>query len=155
VENAELNQSLPKMRRVKLIGSIEEGRFGIHGTNIRHGGIEHRVEVFVRLSVTNQENADATVKRAKLMIETRDGKIFQGEIWEGLTPISTDPRPLLMDKITYQTPIRHAVATKGWLQFNVSGLDGTSSIEADVSVILSDEFDVPHIIRNPSLRVAA
>jgi len=149
-ERLEAKQSAPHS---KLVGEIESGKFTVRGDGIYHGEETHSANVCVKLRVTNKENIEATVKRANLKIVTPDGNTYRGVktiLWY------PEDAPDFLDKITYQTPIKHGPATMGEIEFFVEGIKTPrQGLKADVSVTLIDEFDVPHTIRNRNLWIAA
>jgi hypothetical protein len=148
-DRLEAKQSAPRSR---LVGEIEDGKFGISGTSTSYGSVRHNVAVYLTLRVTKKVNIETTLKRAILRI-TVNGHTYTGHkqsLW------ALDAGPDLLQKITNKTPIRHGPATTGSLEFNVEGLERPRhGLAADVSVTLVDEFDVPHVIRNRNLWIAA
>ena len=107
----------------------------------------------VTLRVTNWEKIETTLKRASLKGITVNGETYRGHktmLWY------PEDGPDLLKKITNTTPIRHGPATVGSLEFTVEGLKCPQhGLSADVSVTLIDEFDLPHVIRNRELWIAA
>jgi hypothetical protein len=147
-----LNRTLPYVEtQSNIVGEIESGKFTIRGEGIHHTTVTHSTNLCVKLRVTNKEKSEATVKRAELEIT------IAGKTYRGAKMSLCDPREGadLLSKITDKNPIRHGVATIGALEFWIEGLKCPDHvIEADVSIILTDEFDTPHVIRNRALRIA-
>ena len=148
-DRLEAKQSAP---RSKIVGEIESGKFGVSASSASYGKTLHTVAVVLRLRVTNKEKLETTVKRADMRM-TANGETYSAHrqsLW------SFEDRPDLLEKITDKTPIRQGVATTGSLEFLVEGLKRPDrGINADVTVTLIDEFDVPHRIRNKSLWISA
>jgi hypothetical protein len=142
-------QSAP---RSKLVGEIESGKFTVRGESASYGKVTPSGNVCVTLRVTNREKIETTLKRASLKI-TVNGETYRGHktmLWY------PEDSPDLLKKITNTTPIRHGPATVGSLEFTVEGLKCPKhGLSADVSVSLIDEFDLPHVIRNRELWIAA
>jgi hypothetical protein len=138
----------------KLVGEIQAGRFGMSTVGFSDGVATASTIISLELRVTNKTKIEATVKEAKLAI-SYNGEIYRGQHNLRMTTLVHEKRELL-DKITYETPIKQGIATEGKLEFFVNRLKRpASSVVADVSVVLIDEFDVPHVIRNKTLRIAS
>jgi hypothetical protein len=136
----------------KIIGEIESGEFGVSGSSASYGKVIHSVNVSVTLRVTNKVKIETTLKRAdiKLTIGRTTYVAHRQELWNWST------EPDLLKKITNETPIRQGPATIGELEFHVEGLQRPNqSTICDTSVVLFDEFDNPHVIRNRNLRITA
>jgi hypothetical protein len=148
-DRLEVKRSAP---RSKLVGELESGTFTVRGEGFSDGARTFSTNLCVKLRVTNREKIETTVKRANLRI-TVGGETYRGtktSLWH-----PQDGKDLL-EKITDVTPIRHGVATVGSLEFTIDGLKCPNhGVEADVTVTLIDEFDLPHPIRNKSLWIAA
>ncbi len=132
-----------------IVGEIESGKFTIRGQGRNHTTITHSTNLCIRLRVTSKEG-EATIKKAELEIS------FAGKTYCGVRMSPCDPREGvdLLSQITNKSPIRQGVATIGALEFWIEGLECPNHvIEADVTVMLTDEFDKPHIIRNKTLRI--
>jgi hypothetical protein len=148
-DRLEAKESAP---RSKLVGEIESGKFTVRGESSSLGKVTPRVNVCVMLRVTNKEKIETTLKRANLKM-TVGGDTYRGHKTTLWFP---KDHPDLLQKITNTTPIRHGPATVGSLEFTVEGLRCPQhGLSADVSVILVDEFDLPHVIRNRELWIAA
>jgi hypothetical protein len=148
-DRLEARQSAP---RSKLVGEIESGKFTVSGSVSSHGTTIPNVNVCVMIRVTNSKPIETTLKRASLKL-TVAGNTYVGHkqtLW------NLRDGPDLLQTITAKTPIRHGPATVGSLEFNVQGLARPQhSLAADTSVTLIDEFEVPHVIRNRQLWIAA
>jgi hypothetical protein len=141
-------QSAP---RSKLVGELEAAKTTVFGEGRENGKKIYSTNLCIKMRVTNEKAREVTVKRASVKI-TIDGETFTGV----KTMLWTAPKGRdLLDAITSETPIRHAIATTGSLEFTVSGWKRPErACAADVSVTLIDEFDVPHLIRNKHLWIA-
>ena len=147
-----LRRTLPDIESLSnIVGEIESGTFTIRGEGVNHGTVTPSANLCVRLRVTNKEKAEATVKRAELEIT------IAGKTYRGVKMSLCGPREGadLLTQITNKNPIRQGVATIGALEFWIEGLKCPDHvIEADASVVLTDEFNTPHVIRNKTLRIA-
>lgn len=151
-------EDAPYRRRIPcshplLRGEVTEARIGIFGSSSVLGEITPRLNLFLKLRVTNEHQGLATFNDAtvRLTVGTRQ---YTGQLLKGFTRGGSDPTPNLFEEANYLTPIRHGVASVGWLHFQILNLerpiDG-SSILAHVTVILTDEFDTLHEISNKEL----
>lgn len=146
-DRLEVKQSAP---RSKLIGEIQAGKFTVFGESVDNGQRTYTTNVCVQLRVTNKERIATTLKRA--IFEIRVG----GDTYRGVKTSLWNPRDGkdLLQYITNKTPIQFAIATTGLLEFTVPGFKHPDrSINADATVVLIDEFDVQHRIRNKNLWV--
>jgi hypothetical protein len=148
-DRLEAKQSAPHSR---LIGELETGKFTVSGSSVTNGVQTYHTNLCVKLRVTNKEPREITLKRANLRL-TLDGKTYRGVKASLWNPNSGKD---FMEGITDKTPIRPAIATTGLLEFTIDGLQRPDrGSAADTSVILIDEFEVPHTIRNRQLWIAA
>ena len=148
-ERLKAKQSAPQS---ELVGEIESGKFTVRGDSVSDGKRIYSTNLCVKLRVTNKEKIETTLKRAKAMMT------IAGETYRGTKTSLWYPEhgKDFLERITDKTPIRHAVATVGFLEFTIEGLRCPQrGVYADVTVILIDEFDVPHSIRNRDLWIEA
>jgi hypothetical protein len=148
-DKLEKRQSAP---RSKIVGSIEEAHVLSMGSGVDHGKQTRSTMIGFRLRVTNKARIETSVKRAHVIVRT-DGEEYKGSN-QALWLTSDKPRKDFLKSISSETPITHSLPTEGWIDFLVDGLEVTRGLIADVSVILIDEFEVPHVIRNRALRIA-
>ena len=147
-DRLQAKQSAP---RSKLVGELEAGKFTVFGDSISGGVRIYSTNLCIKLRVTNKEPREVTVKRAGLKL-TLDGEAYRGIKTSLWYPNSGKD---FMERITDQTPIRHAIATTGLLEFTVEGLKRPDrGVAADVSITLIDEFEIQHTIRNKRLWIA-
>jgi len=149
-DKLEKRQSAP---RSKIIGSIEEAHVLAMTSGVDRGKQTRSTMIGFRLRVTNKAKIETSVKRAHVIVRA-GGEEYKGSN-EALWLTSDKPRKDFLKGISRDTPITHSLPTEGWIDFVVNGLEITRALTADVSVVLIDEFEVPHTIRNKWLRIAA
>jgi hypothetical protein len=140
--------------RLKLIGELESAKVVMTGDHWERGGErEYHAEVVVNMRVTTDADLSVTIKRASLEL-TFDGKTYRGHN-QALWLRDERDGPDLLKKITSDTPIKQGAATVGAIEFHVEGFRGNHAITADATVVLVDEFNRRHQLRNSHLRIAA
>ena len=144
-----------RISKPQITGEIIRADFGFMGSYTEQGRTTEMTCLMLKLRITNRTNSAATLKGASLLVE-RDGNRYEAErelLPEG--PYASfgtgggSPEKIvdLLKTVTYNAPVRFGIASVGWLQFCVRGLEHSKgNIKADLTVALVDEFGERHLI---------
>jgi hypothetical protein len=155
----ELETEKNRNAKPEIVGEILHAKVTITGESIQNDVITPSFDIAVKLRITGKTNAETTLKDASLCV-IKDGHTYQGERQQldqsyiiqlfGRRQLTAKTERDLLESVSYGSPIRHSVASEGWLRFFVQGLDvarnGNVPVHADLAVTLTDELGGQHVI---------
>ena len=151
-----------RQSKPEIIGRIVEAHVRMHGRSTEKGLSTPSCLLVLKFSVTNRTAVDSTLRDASLLVQTNGQEYISQRIELGMgdfyqTAYNSIPRRMndLIVSTTYSTPIRKAVASDGWLEFLVDGLNAAenNAVRADLIVTLTDELGSEHIIKADNVTI--
>jgi len=154
-----LDSEKARNAKPEIVGEIVHATVRMTGVAIELGKETPNCDLAMKLRITSKTDVDATLKDAHVVVKVKGHKyvgqrlplgkwdIYQSSAGSGA---NSEKMNDLISSITYGNPIRYRVASEGWLDFLIEGLDASSNahipVHADLTVTLTDDLGDKHII---------
>jgi hypothetical protein len=162
-ENEACEREKARNAKPEIVGRVLVAVLGFFGESTEQGIRTPNCSIAMKLSLTNKTSVDATLRDAELIVEVKGHKyVGQRLPAAGFFQYSdgfgakSEKMNDLISSITYNNPIRYRLASEGWLDFLIEGLDVSNSKEplrTKMTITLIDELGEKHIIKADDVSV--
>ncbi len=146
-----------KQIRPELVGTIVDACIGFLAESNKEG---KTAELFLKLGVSNRTESETTLKHAAIIMDA-EGFNYSGDS----TPIPSSvflterrgipyqPKELLR-VVSHANSLRKGSGIEGWPKFDLKGFTAPAhDFLGDITVVLTDDYDGTHRIREKQCRI--